>query len=320
MAKTTTKPVLLKYSHAIKKGRTSRYEGRETSRQFDEFYNTQTRDLSKMVDGGILEKRISIFRHWFRFIVLARELEEQDTVLILKKKEHKIKVNKSMYEGWDLDTIVSKKFDDWFFKENHRQLFINDISRVLSKKDKVSSDLNRITIEFDVNRRLNDVIKDLRRMNKEQNMFRGKSDGYKSRFEVNGRVIDATLQNRYNALVLKLEGKLTNKQIVTHELQYIRPTSQKTKDGYSTQVEHRDDMTLLEQQKNKSYKSTPLKDDWGLSVTDRNKTVGKIIEPNYAITMFDLLTGTNKSWGAFQILLSVCDGYFVKHPTKTYLE
>ena len=216
-----------------------------------------------------------------------------------------------MYEGWDLDTIVSKKFDDWFFKENHRQLFINDISRVLSKKDKVSSDLNRVTIEFDSNRRLNDVIKDLRRMNKEQNMFRGESDGYKSRFEVNGRVIDATLQNRYNALVLKLEGKLTNKQIVTHELQYIRPTSQKTKDGYSTQVEHRDDMTLLEQQSS-SYKNTLQ--------TDGDKTIGKIIEPNYAITMFDLLTGTNKSWGAKQILLSVCDGYFIKHPTKTYLE
>ena len=60
MSKNTTKPVLLKYSRAIKKGRTSRYEGRETSRQFDEFYNTQTRDLSKMVDGGILEKRISL--------------------------------------------------------------------------------------------------------------------------------------------------------------------------------------------------------------------------------------------------------------------
>jgi len=25
------------------------------------------------------------------------------------------------------------------------------------------------------------------------------------------------------------------------------------------------------------------------------------------------------SFGAKQILLSVCDGYFVKHPTKTYL-
>ena len=125
---------------------------------------------------------------------------------------------------------------------------------------------------------------------------------------MNGRVIDATLQNRYNALVLKLEGKLTNKQIVTHELQYIRPTSQKTKDGYSTQVEHRDDVYQKEQQGNQSYKSTPLKDDWGLSVTDRNKTVGKIIEPNYAITMFDLLTGTNKSWGAFTLSRDSTEG------------
>ena len=48
--------------------------------------------------------------------------------------------------------------------------------------------------------------------------------------------------------------------------------------------------------------------------------VGRIIKPNYAITMFDLITGTNKSWGAVQILLSVCDGYFIKHPTKTYID
>ena len=77
-------------------GRTLSYEGRETSRQFDEFYNTQTRDLSKMVDGGILEKRIASYRHWYKFLVLAKELEEQDVVLILKKKHHKIKVKKSM--------------------------------------------------------------------------------------------------------------------------------------------------------------------------------------------------------------------------------
>ena len=35
--------------------------------------------------------------------------------------------------------------------------------------------------------------------------------------------------------------------------------------------------------------------------------------------IFELIGGSKKSFGAKQILLSVCDGYFVKHPTKTYL-
>ena len=34
--------------------------------------------------------------------------------------------------------------------------------------------------------------------------------------------------------------------------------------------------------------------------------------------IFELIGGSQKNWGAKQILLSVCDGYFVKHPNKTY--
>ena len=309
MAKITTNPVKLKYSKPVKKLGSNRYKGREVGRQEDEMYNIQTRDLSKSYDGDILQKRIAIYRHWFNFIVLAKELQDQDAVIIFRKKEHKIQIDESMYEDWGLDKIKSKKFNDWFFKENHRALFLQDISRVLTTKDKVSSSEDKVTIEFDANRRLADVIKDLRKINNEQNLFKNESDGMKSKFTITGRVIEHTLQNRYNALVLRLQGKLSNKEIVTHEMKYIRPTSQKTIDGYSTQVEHRDDLALKESQK----RITKYQVDHSAE-----SYVGRIIEPNYAITMFDLLTGTNKSWGAFQILLSVCDGYFLKHPTKTY--
>ena len=48
------------------------------------------------LNSGILEKRIASYRHWYKFLVFAKELEEQDAVLILKKKHHKIKVKKSM--------------------------------------------------------------------------------------------------------------------------------------------------------------------------------------------------------------------------------
>ena len=311
MAKITTNPVKLKYSKPVKKLGSNRYKGREAGRQEDEMYNIQTRDLSKSYDGDILQKRIAIYRHFFNFVVLAKELQDQDATIIFRKKEHKIEIDESMYEGWGLDTIKSKKFNTWFFKENHRALFIQDISKVLTTKDKVSGSEDKVTIEFDANRRLADVIKDLRKINNEQNLFKNQSDGMKSKFSISGRVIEHTLQNRYNALVMRLDGKLSNKEIVTHELQYIRPTSMKTKDGYSTQKEHQDDM------RTKSDKLTFSK--YEVDTKDSNESyVGRMIEPNYAITMFDLLTGTNKSWGAFQILLSVCDGYFLRHPTKTY--
>ena len=144
MAKQTTSPVKFKYSRAVKKGRTSKYKGNEKYRQEDEFYNDASSRISAstMVDGNILRKTINSYRHWLKFLQLALELEQQDAVLIYKKKEHKIKVDESMYVGWDLDKVLTSKFDDWFFKQNHRALFLSDISRVLKSKDKVSKDEN----------------------------------------------------------------------------------------------------------------------------------------------------------------------------------
>ena len=68
---------------------------------------------------------------------------------------------------------------------------------------------------------------------------------------------------------------------MTHENNYIRPTDKRTKDGYSFDME-------------------------GIE--------------NYGRVVFDLISGTERSFGGKQILLSVCDGYFLRHPTKTYLE
>ena len=85
-----------------------------------------------------------------------------------------------------------------------------------------------------------------------------------------------------------MEDELTNEEILTHENNYIRPTNKKTKDGYSIQ---------------KKEKSS----------------IHSYGEVNYGRTIFDLISGTKKSFGGKQILLSVCDGYFLRHPTNTYL-
>jgi hypothetical protein len=315
MAKQTTSPVKFKYSRAVKKGRTSKYKGNEKYRQEDEFYNDASSRMSasSMVSGNILRKTINSYRHWYKFLQLALELEQQDAVLIYKKKEHKIEVDRSMYGGWDIDKIVSKNFDTWFLKENHKELFITDISKVLSSKDKVSRDENKVTIEFDRTRRLQDIIKELKRINSEQDLFSGQSDGTKSQYTINGRVIDSVLQNRYNALVLKLEGKMTNKEILTSEHQYIRATSksqkgyaiQRIEDGTSAENQAYDDRSLTEQ---RVFADEPLIFDGGIKA-----------EPNWAYTIHELINGSTSTLGAKQILLSVADGYFLKHPTKTYL-
>ena len=295
MSRHTENPVKLTYSHPIKKRKYKGTERELRQRQFEEL-NNESRKKSKVISGEVLEKTIHSYRMWFLFLKLGLELENQGTILVMKDSTrlvdgtktrritYKIKVNKSKYKDWDLDQVLTLRFDDWW--KGHRHLFVDEVTKVLKPNDVVSNDPDHLTIQIDTRRRFTDIVNDLRNMNKEQGLFKRKS---REKYSINGRVRYLTLLNRYNCLVLKLEDKLTNKEILTHENQYIRPTDERTKNGYSTQKESRN-------------------------------TINTYGEMNYGRTIFDLISGSKKSFGGKQILLSVCDGYFMKHPSKNYLD
>ena len=296
MSRHTINPVKLTYSHPIKKRKYKGTERELRQRQFDEL-NNESRKKSVVIGGEILEKTIHSYRMWFLFLKLGLELENQDTELVMKSAvnrgkfksktkriTYKIKVNKKKYDGWDLDQVLTLKFDDWW--KTHRYLFVDEVTKVLKPTDEISTDPDHLTIQIDTRRRFTDIVNDLRNMNKEQGLFKRVS---RDKFSINGRVRYLTLLNRYNCLVLKLEDELSNKEILTHDDQYVRATDERTKDGYSTQIEN----------------------------TNTINTYGEV---NYGRTIFDLISGSKKSFGGKQILLSVCDGYFMKHPTKDYLD
>ena len=287
MSRHTEKPVKLVYSHPIK-GKKN-YFTRKNEQDYDKIFK------SKVIEGEVLEKTIHSYRMWFLFLKLGLELEKQRTVLVMKESVrlgngtrtkrviHNIRVNRSKYYDWDLNSVLTSSFDLWW--ENHRYLFVDELSKVLTPIDRVSKNPDHLTIQFDTRRRFNDIVNDLRIMNREDNLFQRKS---REKYSISGRIRPITLLNRYNCLVLKLEDELTNEEILTHENNYIRPTNKKTKDGYSIQKKEKSSLH--------SYG-----------------------EVNYGRTIFDLISGTKKSFGGKQILLSVCDGYFLKHPTNTYL-
>ena len=285
MSRHTTKPIKLIYSHPIK--------------QRKEYVKDVYKDKifqPKVNDDGVLEKTIHSYRMWFLFLKLGLELEDQRTELVMKESvrlgngtrtkrvTHNIRVNRLKYLEWDLDQVLESSFDDWW--TDHRHLFVDQVSKVMKSSDRISSDPDQITIQFDKRRRMTDILNDLRMMNKVHNYFERQS---RDKYSISGRIRPITLLNRYNCLVLKLDGELTNEEILTHENNYIRPTDVRTKDGYSIQNKEKGSLH--------SY--------------------GKV---NYGRTIFDLISGSKKSFGGKQILLSVCDGYFLKHPTKTYLE
>ena len=283
MPRHTLEPVVLKHSHAVK-GRKDYVGDVYSGKAFDR----------KVKDGKVLDKSIHSYCMWFNFLKLALELEEQNAVLIMRnaikgytpetekngitkigkhipsteRLTHKVKVNRSKYSDWNVDEILNMSFNDWWQEHNH--LFQDQVGRVLKPNDVVSSNPDVFTYEIDKRRRLSDVIKDLR-IHYEDNKIERVS---REKYPIEGKVRPIVLQNRFNALVLKLEDNLSNEEILTHKDNYIRATDTRTAKARHSGAD------------------------------------GRVI--------FELIGGSQKNWGAKQILLSVCDGYFVKHPTKTY--
>ena len=95
-------------------------------------------------DGRILQRGIQVYRHWFYFLKLGLELEEMNAEVCVKqsyldkskggeykddksKKKgisytsgiirmhtfFKPKVKRTAYKGWDLDQVLTDKFDNW---------------------------------------------------------------------------------------------------------------------------------------------------------------------------------------------------------------
>jgi hypothetical protein len=273
MSRHTLEPVILRHSHPVK--------GRKDYRDDYQYGVYSGKAFERKVkDGKVLDKSIHSYRMWFNFLKLALELEAQNAVLITRnsvRKEvmsghidtgrviHKVKVNREKYDDWNVNEIQHLNFDDWW--KEHEHLFLDQVGRVLKPNDVVSSNPDTFSYEIDKRRRLIDIKKDLDRYWKENRIERVSREQY----PIAGKVRPIILQNRFNALVLKLEDKLSNQEILTHKDNYIRSLKEHRHKGVS----------------------------------------GRII--------FELIGGSKKSFGAKQILLSVCDGYFVKHPTKTYL-
>ena len=222
---------------------------------------------------------------WFNFLQLALELEEQNTVLVTRNSvrrehmsghedtgrvTHKVRVNRAKYRDWNVFEIPHLNFDNWW--KEHEHLFLDQVGRVLKPHDVVSSNPDTFSYEIDKRRRLNDVIKDLRKHYAEQEIERVSRDEY----SIEGKVRPIVLQNRFNALVLKLEDKLSNQEILSHKDNYIRATDTRTAKSRSTNA---------------------------------GRVINELIGGN----------AQKNSFGAKQILLSVCDGYFMMHPTKNYL-
>jgi len=230
---------------------------------------------------------------------LGLDLEQQNTELVLKfaqtrKVGHKpiqpaikerVRVNKRMYMDWDLDEVLTQSFDTWWAK--HKHLFEFELYKVLDGKyehydwgrDRVSTDRKHLTIQLDTTQRVSDLL-DI----------------------VKTKIREKRRENK-GLLITKKRVYSINGNINTDSLM----------NRYNCLV------LKLENELTNEEILKPKKGEPKYIRTDYKKRWNKHGNVDYARPIHTLLVGGEKTFGAKQILLSVCDGYFLKHPTKTYL-
>ena len=90
------------------------------------------RDLKRKESKQRVDRRI--YYLWFHFLKLCLELESIGHIFekrvgggkIILEDGKLVKVNRDEYVGWDLDNLMSMKFNEWFYGNNKCDLFNED--------------------------------------------------------------------------------------------------------------------------------------------------------------------------------------------------
>ena len=87
------------------------------------------RDLKRKKWKQRVDRRI--YYLWFHFLKLCLELESIGHIFekrvgggkVILGEGKLVKVNRDEYVGWDLDNLMSMKFNEWYYGDNKRDLF-----------------------------------------------------------------------------------------------------------------------------------------------------------------------------------------------------
>ena len=90
------------------------------------------RDLKRKESKQRVDRRI--YYLWFHFLKLCLELESIGHIFekrvagckVILGERKLVKVNMDEYVGWDLDNLMSMKFNEWFYGNNKCDLFNED--------------------------------------------------------------------------------------------------------------------------------------------------------------------------------------------------
>ena len=284
----TINPVNLIYSKPVKKGKTNKPEE-----------SWVLKKTPKVVRGEILQKTIQAYRMWFLFLKLGLELEQQGTILVMKESSFVV-----TDDGTKTQTGTHTKS-----KQITKQVIVN-------KKKYEGWDLEQVL------------------ENKFDDWWFGRNGCNEHRYlfvdEVcNVLSVGDAISSNPNHITIQFDrrSRLVDVQDDLRQMNEKQKLFNNTeREEFNIKGRVRPD-TLLNR-----YNCLVLKllDEMSNEeiITHRHEYIRQTDNRNnkgysgkhFGRTIFELISGNAKSFGAKQILMSVCDGYFVKHHTKTYME
>ena len=269
-------------------------------------------------DGRILQRGIQVYRHWFYFLKLGLELEEMNAEVCVgqsyldktKKSSKgsgetyvkdghtyfkestakqgtirmhtffKPKVKRTAYKGWDLDQVLTDKFDNWWKGHNH--LFQGYTPVKMSSPKEWSNKDNFIHIKVDTNQSLTKIREEF------DNILSSKQSDFNNKWEIEGNPRVSNLQSYFNAVICKLKGMSAMDILDPNNRLLIKPDEE----VYS---KTRSKFTLSKDGHFKGY-----------SVPEKKNKNGNVTGYQYSNTLSDFYNN------GIQQLYNVCKGTFGK--------
>ena len=240
-----------------------------------------------------ISRPIQNYRWWFRILKLSLELEDLGYTFVERKKvpvkkkgksgyeykevKEKVIVNRRRYVDWDLDDVLNLSFDKWW--STHQDLFIerpNHANEVTTVDDVVFDGHTRY-FSVDTRMGVNDSLTSIREMLSGAHSQRVQKRT--AQWVITGTMRQEKLFNCYNCLVMWLQGG-DNESILKSGM---------FRSSRGSKVEWLEDIGRGDVRKKKEdYVARP-------SAQNLNK-------------MRDMLIPARR------LILTVCDGYFSKHP------
>ena len=154
---------------------------------------------TKRQGGETIERNIQWYRMWFSYLKLSLELEQKKIPVNGKC----LKVNGTAYKHWDLHTILTTKFDDWW--KSHRHFFVLEQVKIVKE---IGGKDDYIYLKIPAQRNEQELFNEIK------DLLKNKTTGDVAKYPFsNSGMPYLSLHVQYNCLVMNINGK-TGTQIL----------------------------------------------------------------------------------------------------------